>query len=128
MFYNGKMAKALKCSLDYDMRKINYFKRIVISMEGDDEDLSAFLQSFGFAEEELSRVMDELNSFRTIPGTTIGRYLNRIISTIEEEDRPAFLKGIMVGVVIRKAVDAMAEPDLTEEEKKIAREIEKLRG
>jgi hypothetical protein len=96
-------------------------------MEGDDEDLSAFLQSFGFAEEELSRVMDELNSFRTIPGTTIGRYMKRIISTIEEEDRPAFLKGIMVGVVIRKAVDAMAEPDLTEEEKKIAREIEKLR-
>jgi hypothetical protein len=109
------------------MRKINYFERIIISMEGDDEDLSAFLQSFGFAEEELSRVMDELNSFRTIPGTTIGRYMNRIISTIEEEDRPAFLKGIMVGVVIRKAVDAMAEPDLTEEEKKIAREIEKLR-
>jgi hypothetical protein len=34
----------------------------------------------------------------------------------------------MVGVIIRKAVDAMAEPDLTEEEKKIAREIEKLRG
>jgi hypothetical protein len=109
------------------MRKINYFERVIVSMDGDDEDLSVFLQSFGFAEEELNRVMDELNSFRTIPGTTIGRYMNRIISTIEEEDRPAFLKGIFVGVVIRKAVDAMAEPDLTEEEKKIAREIEKFR-
>jgi len=46
------------------MRKINYFKRIIVSVDGDDEDLSAFIQSFGFAEEELSRVMDELNSFR----------------------------------------------------------------
>jgi hypothetical protein len=127
MFYNGKMAKALYCSLDYDMRKINYFKRVIVSVDGDDEDLSAFIQSFGFAEEELSRVMDELNSFRTVPGTTIGGYMNRIISTIEKEDRSAFLKGILVGVVIRKAVDAMAEPDLTEEEKRIAREIEKLR-
>jgi hypothetical protein len=99
------------------MRKINYFERIIISMDGDDEDLSAFLQGFGFAEEELSRVMDELNSFRTIPGTTIGRYMNRIISTIEEEDRPAFLKGILAGVVIRKAVDAIEEPDLTDEER-----------
>lgn len=127
LIFSCRQGKKELCSLDYEMRKINYFERIIISMEGDDEDLSAFLQSFGFAEEELSRVMDELNSFRTIPGTTIGRYMNRIISTIEEEDRPAFLKGIMVGVVIRKAVDAMAEPDLTEEEKKIAREIEKLR-
>jgi hypothetical protein len=115
------------CSQDYEIRKINYFERAIVSMDCDDEDLSVFLQSFGFAEEELNRVMDELNSFRTIPGTTIGRYMNRIISTIEEDDRPAFLKGIFVGVVIRTAVDAMAEPDLTEEEKKIAREIEKFR-
>jgi hypothetical protein len=53
--------------------------------------------------------------------------MNRVISTIEEEDRPAFLKGILVGVVIRKAVDALAEPDLTDEEKRIDHEIEKLR-
>jgi hypothetical protein len=115
------------CSHDYEMRKINYFECVIVSMDGDDEDLSVFLQTFGFAEEELNRIMDELNSFRTIPGTTIGRYMNRIISTIEEEDRPAFLKGIFVGVVIRNAVDAMAEPNLTEEEKKIASEIEKFR-
>ena len=36
--------------------------------------------------------------------------------TIDEEERHAFLKGLMVGVVIRKAVDALEEPDPTEEE------------
>jgi hypothetical protein len=96
-------------------------------MGGDDEDLSAFLKGFGFMEEELNCVLDELNSYRMIPGTTIGRYMNRIINTIGLEERPAFLKGIMVGVAIRDAADALQEPDLTDEEKRIAHEIEKLR-
>jgi hypothetical protein len=97
-------------------------------MSDDDENLSKFLQSFGFEEEELNAVSDELNSFRMIPGTTIGRYMNRVINTIEEEDRDAFLKGILMGVVIRKAVDALEQPDLTEEDMRIAREIERLRS
>lgn len=96
-------------------------------MGGDDEDLSAFLKGFGFTDEELNCVLDELNAYRSIPGTTIERYMNRIISTLEETDRTAFLKGIMVGTTIRKAVDALEEPDLTDEEKRIAAEIEKLR-
>ncbi|MCX6676580.1 MAG: hypothetical protein NTU95_01365 [Methanothrix sp.] len=95
-------------------------------MSGDDEDLSAFLKGFGFDEEELNAVSDELDSFRMIPGTTIERYMNRVINTIEEEDRHAFLKGILVGVAIRKAVEALEQPDLTEEEARINREIEKL--
>ena len=53
--------------------------------------------------------------------------MNRIIETIDEEERHAFLKGIMVGVVIRKAVDALEEPDLTEEENRIDREIDNLK-
>jgi hypothetical protein len=109
------------------MRKWNYFERIIVSMSGDNEDLTEFLQSFGFTEEELNHVLDELNSFRTIPGTTIERYMNRIISTIEEEARPAFLKGVLVGVVIRRAVDALSEPKLSDEEKRISSEIEELR-
>lgn len=96
-------------------------------MGGDDEDLSAFLRRFGFTDEELNCVLDELNAYRSIPGTTIERYMNRIISTLEETDRPAFLKGIMVGTAIRNVVDALEEPDLTDEEKRIADEIEKLR-
>ena len=95
-------------------------------MNGDDGDLFAFLKSFGFDEEELGAVSDELNSYRTVPGTTIERYLNRVINTIEEEDRRAFLKGILVGVAIRKAVEALEQPDLSEEEMRINREIEKL--
>ena len=97
-------------------------------MSGDDEDLSAYLKGFGFEEEELNGALDDLNSFRTIPGTTIGRYMNCVINTIEEEDRDAFLKGILMGVVIRKAVDDLMQPDLSEEEKRISREIERLRS
>ena len=93
-----------------------------------EKDLSAYLQTFGFSEEELNCVMDELNSFRSIPGTTIERYMNRVINTIEEGDRHTFLKGLLVGVVIRKAVDALPEPDLTAEEMRINREIENLRS
>ena len=95
-------------------------------MGGECEDLSSFLKGFGFEEEELNAVLYELNSFRTIPGTTIERYMNHVINTIEEDDRHAFLKGILVGVVIRKAEDALEQPDLTEEEMRINREIEKL--
>ncbi len=91
-----------------------------------DEDLSAFLKGFGFSEEELRDVVDELNACRFIPGTTLARYMNRVINTIAYEERPAFLKGIMLGVAIRKVADAVIEPDLTDEEKRIDSEIERL--
>jgi len=97
-------------------------------MGSEDEDLSQFLMRYGFSEEELSSVIDELNSYRSIPGTTVKRFTNRVINTIGEDDRVAFLKGIMVGMIIKKAVDALQEPDLTDEEQSIAREIEKLRS
>ena len=95
-------------------------------MSGDDDDLLTFLKGFGFDEEELNAVSDELDSFRANPGTTIERYMNGVINTIEEENRHAFLKGILVGVAIRKAVEALEQPDLTEEEMRINLEIEKL--
>ncbi len=95
-------------------------------MSGEDHNLSEFLKGFGFDEEELASVSEELDSFRTIPGTTIKRYMNRILNTIEEEDRQAFLKGILVGVAIRKAAEDLEMPDPTEEERRIDREIEKL--
>ncbi len=96
-------------------------------MSNNDEDLSSFLMNFGFTEDELFAVTYELDSYRSIPGTTVKRYLNRILQNITEEDRAAFLKGIMVGVVIRKAVDSMVEPELTEEEMRVAKEIERHR-
>ena len=96
-------------------------------MSGNDEDLVTFMEGFGFTQDEQRVVVDELNAFRSIAGTTLKRYMNRIIETIDEEERHAFLKGIMVGVVIRKAVDALEEPDLSEEEKWIDREIDNLK-
>ncbi len=109
------------------MEKKNYIQNNLLSMSGGDEDLSAFLEGFGFAEEELGAVMDELVAYRSIPGTTLGRYMNRVINTLVDEERPAFLKGVMIGVAIRKAIDALGEPDLTDEEKQIDIEIERLR-
>lgn len=96
-------------------------------MSRNDKDLAAFLEGFGFTKEELSSITDELNAFRSIAGTTLKRYMNRVIETIEGDDRRAFLKGIMIGVVIRKAVDELGEPDQTEEEKRIDREIDELK-
>jgi hypothetical protein len=96
-------------------------------MSKNDDDLAFFLEDFGFSPEELRDVSDELESFRSIAGTTLKRYMNRIIETIENEERSAFLKGIMVGVVIRKAVDELGERDLTEEERRINCEIDRLK-
>jgi hypothetical protein len=96
-------------------------------MSGYDEDLSVFLKGFGFSDEELYEAMDELAAYRSIPGTTISRYMNRVINALAEEDRSAFLKGVLLGIAIRNVADTMAEPDLTEEEKRIAREIERLK-
>lgn len=97
-------------------------------MVGDNDDLISFLQGFGFSEDELNAVMDELNSYRSIPGTTVSRFMNRVANTIKEEDRPAFLKGIMVGLEIKKAVDALSEQDLSDEELRIDREIERIKS
>jgi hypothetical protein len=70
--------------------------------------------------------MDELNSFGSIPGTNIERYLNRVINSIEKRIYAPSQKAYSISIVIRKAVDAFAEPDLTEEEMRIDQEIEKL--
>ncbi len=88
------------------VKKKNYFKDNLLFMSDDEEDFSVFLEGFGFSKEELNEVMDELSSYRSIPGTTLARYMNRILDTIADDMRPAFLKGIMVGVAIRTAVDA----------------------
>ena len=91
-----------------------------------DEDLFSFLHSYGFSLEELDSAFYEIQSFRSIPGTTLRRYMNRIIGSIKKEDRPALLKGIILGVAIRKAAESVEEPPLTQEEKQIDMQIERL--
>ncbi len=80
-------------------------------MSGNHEYLSAFLEGFGFSEGELHAVLYELEAYRSIPGTTIGRYMNRVIDTLAEEDRYPFLKGIIVGIAVRRVADALEEAD-----------------
>jgi sugar-specific transcriptional regulator TrmB len=84
-------------------------------MSVDQEDVSAFLEGFGFSEYELQAVSDEFQAYRSIPGTTLGRYMNRVIEALAEEDRAPFLKGIIVGMAIRKVADALDEADQAEE-------------
>jgi hypothetical protein len=78
----------------------------------DDPNLLALLDSLSFSEDEVYRVSDELDSYRSIPGTTISRYMNRIINNIEDKDRSAFLKGMMSGLAIKKADDELSDLDL----------------
>ena len=91
-----------------------------------DEDLFSFLHSYGFSCEELDSTFYETESFRSIPGTTLRRSMNRIIGSVKKEDRPALLKGIILGVAIRKAAESIEETPLTQEEKQIDLEIERL--
>jgi hypothetical protein len=76
----------------------------------DDPNMLALLNNFGFSEEEVYHVSDELDSYRSIPGTTVSRYVNRIINNIEDGDRSAFLKGMMAGLAIKKADDELSDP------------------
>jgi len=78
----------------------------------EDPTLLALLNSFGFSEEEVYHVSDELDSYRSIPGTTISRYVNRIINNIDDRDRSAFLKGMMAGLAIKKVDDELSDLDL----------------
>ncbi|MGV8125692.1 MAG: hypothetical protein ACP5PV_00580 [Methanothrix sp.] len=96
-----------------------------------DGDLFSFLQSYGFSWEELDSAFNETQSFRSIPGTTLRRYMNRIIGSVKKEDQPALLKGILLkgiilGVAIRRAAESIEERPLTQEEKQIDLEIERL--
>lgn len=95
-------------------------------MSSDSYGLFSFLREFGFSEDELNDAFYLTDSFRSIPGTTLRRYMNRTIGSIEVEGRPAFLKGVILGQAIRQAVEALQEPPETDEEKQIDREIERL--
>ena len=82
----------------------------------DDPNMLALMGSFGFSEEEVYSVSDELDAYRSIPGTTISRYVNRIINNIEDEDRSAFLKGMMAGMAIKSADDELFDPHSIDKE------------
>jgi hypothetical protein len=82
----------------------------------DDPNMLALLDSFGFSEEEVYQVSDELDAYRSIPGTTISRYVNRIINNIEDVNRSAFLKGMMAGLAIKNADEELYDPNLIEKE------------
>ena len=68
--------------------------------EAEKYDFLAFMRAAGFEEDELLAVIFELDAYKSIPGTTLRRYVNRVQSSVEVECRPAFLKGLIVGTGI----------------------------
>jgi len=63
-------------------------------------DFQTFLHKAGFEEEEVLSVLDELDAYRSIPGTTLRKYVNRVLDSVEHDHRRDFLKGIVVGTAI----------------------------
>jgi hypothetical protein len=89
--------------------------------QGDDRDekydFLTFIKAAGFEVDELLLVTDELDAYKSIPGTTLRRYVNRVQSSVEVDCRLAFLKGVIVGTAIHESLE---NPDL---EKQINAEV-----
>jgi hypothetical protein len=68
--------------------------------EFEEYDLLTFMEASGFEEDELFAVIWELDAYKSIPGTTLLRYVNRVQGSIGTDCRPAFLKGVIVGTAI----------------------------
>lgn len=109
---------------------MNYgYTGYVATQDSDEVDITDFLRSLGFLEDEIFSVVYELNSYRTIPGTTLERYINRVVSSIVEDERISFLKGLLVGIAIRQVVDTIQdeeEPPLSDEEALLLEELRRL--
>jgi len=80
-------------------------------------DFLTFMKAAGFENDELLLVTDELDAYKSIPGTTLRRYVNRVQSSVEVDCRLAFLKGVIVGTAIHESLE---NPDL---EKQINAEV-----
>jgi len=89
--------------------------------------IRSLLGSFGFSEDELYRISDELDVYKSIPGITMDRYINYIVGNINQDHRSAFLKGIMAGLAIKKADDELSDHCSDGMEWRISRE-ENLRS
>lgn len=64
-----------------------------------DLDLRSFLASLGFSEDELDLAFYELDQYRSIPGTTLKKYLRRAMASAD--NRTDFLKGLIAGTAIQ---------------------------
>ncbi|HII07664.1 MAG TPA: hypothetical protein HA349_10235 [Methanotrichaceae archaeon] len=87
-------------------------------------DFRTFLDVAGFEDDEVLLVTDELNAYRSVPGTTLQRYLNRVLNSVEEDQRLAFLKGVIVGTAIHDNLENCdLESHITAEVNRRLREI-----
>jgi hypothetical protein len=70
------------------------------NFEAEEYDFLTFIKAAGFEEEEVLEVIGELEAYRSIPGTTLRRYVHRVQASVETDGRTAFLKGVIVGTAI----------------------------
>lgn len=90
----------LKTSKVVAMCQDNEYEFQVPVRQDEGYDFQTFLYRAGFEEEEMLLVMDELNAYRSIPGTTLRRYMNRVLDSVEDGHRTDFLKGVVIGTAI----------------------------
>ncbi len=79
--------------------------QIIASSNDEEYDLEDLLLGLGFTKDEILRTADELDAYRSVPGTTLRKYINRTLEAVEEDKRIAFLKGLMVGTAISQEAD-----------------------
>jgi hypothetical protein len=80
-------------------------------LDEDSDELNSLLLELGFEKEEIREATDELNAYKGIPGTTLKKYVNRALSSISDEGRRDFLKGLIVGMAVRKVEEALLAYD-----------------
>jgi len=98
-----RCANAAKRTMHLQLRRDG--GQIIASSNDEEYDIEALLISLGFTKDEILRTLDELDAYRGVPGTTLRKYINRALETVDEDKRIAFLKGLIVGTAISQEVD-----------------------
>ena len=69
-----------------------------------DCDLNTILVDLGFSRDEIDQAFYELDEYRSIPGTTLKKYLKRALAS--SDNRQDFLKGLIAGTALRNISDS----------------------
>ncbi len=66
----------------------------------EEPDLEDLLGKIVFSEVEIDMVLFELDQLRSITSTSTDKYLTRVLSSVGDDGRSAFLKGFLAGAFL----------------------------